>query len=460
MCGIVGMVAKEAAGFYYNHAELFKQMLLCDSVRGEDSTGVFGVLRNKQVRLAKQAAAPQIFYETKAWDKFITMMTKEMQIVVGHNRSATKGLINNENAHPFLKDNIVLVHNGTLSNHRGLYNTEVDSDAICHGFAEKGVEETLNFIQGAWALVWYDMTTKKLYLARNEDRPLTIAHTEQNLLFASEGIMLQWLAKRNNMEIKDIFHLDPHVLYEVGVGPFELKKTPIKIKKNEVVVYPTYESFPHRTHGNTMPTRDQMSSVVARIGTGTPRTVNSDVEQLNSYKNGERVIFLPDREPHDDKSAGYVRFRLSGVAYLPGKPIAKAKAWCELGMEYDDAISLAQEPKLTGIVQNFYMAENGLFLNLRMLNPEVWDKTWNDVEIPIWEFKYICDHFACKKCKQAIAPYQLQFSTVRFKDLSSCSVVCPDCIAKGINRSQKVPAIIKEKWNALVPVGHTPIQAG
>ena len=46
MCGIVSLISKRAGGFYNPDTDIFSQMLFADTVRGVDSTGVFGV--NKQ----------------------------------------------------------------------------------------------------------------------------------------------------------------------------------------------------------------------------------------------------------------------------------------------------------------------------------------------------------------------------------------------------------------------------
>ena len=41
-------------------------------------------------------------------------------------------MINDQNAHPFVENNIILVHNGVVYNHKKHEDTEVDSHAIVH----------------------------------------------------------------------------------------------------------------------------------------------------------------------------------------------------------------------------------------------------------------------------------------------------------------------------------------
>ena len=93
MCGIVGVISKSTNGLFYTDMDLFQNMLVCDSLRGEDSTGVFGVYKNRQARTIKVAAEPHMLFRCPEWDDFRTKAISSMQIVVGHNRSATRGAV-------------------------------------------------------------------------------------------------------------------------------------------------------------------------------------------------------------------------------------------------------------------------------------------------------------------------------------------------------------------------------
>ena len=120
-----------------------------------------------------------------------------MNIVVGHNRSATKGAVSSTNAHPFSEGKIVLVHNGTLHNQKDFNkDVEVDSHAITHALNERPAKEVLKEIDGAFAFVWYDREQGKLFIARNSERPLSFIETASQVVFASEGSMLDWLMNR------------------------------------------------------------------------------------------------------------------------------------------------------------------------------------------------------------------------------------------------------------------------
>lgn len=233
MCGIVGMISKHPSGFYMKDAALLDQMLYADALRGDDSTGLFGVTTEGNVHLLKEASCSTIFMADKKYDEFQRTMISNMKFVVGHNRSSTKGSITDKNAHPFNEGDITLVHNGTLWSHKHLKDVDVDSHAICHIINERGAQQALNDILGAYALVWYDNKDQSLYLARNKERPLHILETDTIYYIASEINMLYWLLSRNGISIgeKDAKHIPIEIdnLYQIKLGnPKELVKIPLE----------------------------------------------------------------------------------------------------------------------------------------------------------------------------------------------------------------------------------------
>ncbi len=197
MCGLVAIISKKEFGFDFKSQTIFEQMLYADALRGEDSTGIYGINKYGNLRSHKSAKHAYEFLQTKSFQDFKSDMFKDYRIVVGHNRAATKGAVKDENAHPWIEDHICLVHNGTLTYHKNLADTEVDSHAICKAFAKKGYKETLPEIMGAFALIWYDAKEKQLCLARNSQRPLWIVETPEADYYSSESEMLLWLLKRN-----------------------------------------------------------------------------------------------------------------------------------------------------------------------------------------------------------------------------------------------------------------------
>jgi hypothetical protein len=197
MCGIIGLICKNKNGFYTFQADLFTNMLRMDSIRGEDSTGVFGITRSGELDYLKGDADGYKFTNCDDYNKFCQRMIKSYNIVIGHNRKATKGAISAQNAHPFVQKHICLVHNGTIHNSKDL-NTEVevDSEAIAHALADHDAPAALKKLSGAFALVWFDKKDKTLSLARNDQRTLHLVEYDNYWVISSEIGLPLWLQGR------------------------------------------------------------------------------------------------------------------------------------------------------------------------------------------------------------------------------------------------------------------------
>jgi len=209
MCGLVGIIAKNPnKGMYYKQRTMFEEMLYLDTLRGDDSTGAFIVNKYGNVKWAKETGPASSFIENQQFKSTVSDVVTNGVMLVGHNRKATKGATTDENAHPFVESNIIMVHNGTIANQKELHKTaEVDSHAICHAMVEHGVREALGKVDGAYAIIAYDIEKKQLYLARNVQRPLWIGETADFYLIASEPWMFYgaaWRAQIKIVKVKEI----------------------------------------------------------------------------------------------------------------------------------------------------------------------------------------------------------------------------------------------------------------
>jgi hypothetical protein len=207
MCGLVCVVSKSKYGMAAQDVRAFELMLFMDTLRGEDSTGVFLVDNIGNVMIAKEAVDGPKFLQTKEWADIRRSAIQRGWVLVGHNRKATRGVISDENAHPFwVEDKIVLVHNGSMyGNHKHLADTEVDSHAIAHTIAsESSVEAALQKINAAYALMWYNVQEKSFNIIRNSQRPLHFNSNNNAWFFTSEDSILEFALKR-----ADVKHLKP-----------------------------------------------------------------------------------------------------------------------------------------------------------------------------------------------------------------------------------------------------------
>lgn len=206
MCGLVGVINKYSYGFTQDQQNVFNTLLFVDMLRGPDSTGVFAVSNTGNVITAKEASNSVDFMKHHEFNELHKRVFRSGSALIGHNRKATRGEIIDENAHPFVVDNnIVLVHNGTMfGDHKKHAEVEVDSHAIAHLIHEKGdVGKALGSFYGAYALIWYDFEQGTLNMIRNSQRPLWFMETHGSWIWSSEREMLEFVQGRFNMQVKE-----------------------------------------------------------------------------------------------------------------------------------------------------------------------------------------------------------------------------------------------------------------
>lgn len=120
---------------------------------------------------------------------------------LGHNRLSIIDLDQRSNQ-PMLKSNHGIIFNGEIYNFQSLKNqfsltnltTSSDTEVLLEGLKQYGVD-FLNKIDGFFAFVFYDITTKKVIVARDKlgQKPLYYTESEGALYFSSEQRALRKL---------------------------------------------------------------------------------------------------------------------------------------------------------------------------------------------------------------------------------------------------------------------------
>jgi len=203
MVGVFGDVGQKEINY-------FRDALVADSVRGYHSTGVASIIHDRKNKDYKCWYYKEVVTGAEAvTDKTYKSVydDKANIAIVGHNRWATAGKVNKDNAHPFTHKHITLMHNGTLHDTQGLKgNHDTDSEQICDTFSQsEDIVEVLEALFGAFALVWFNTADNTLNFAKNEDRPLFFIRNKKKntLYYASELKMIEWCMERNKIPLVD-----------------------------------------------------------------------------------------------------------------------------------------------------------------------------------------------------------------------------------------------------------------
>lgn len=244
MCGIVGL----AGTIGFKEEKVLKDLLLLDVIRGKHSTGIASMYMDAgkaAFGIAKDKLNAVDFMDGQ---EFIKLMAKKHYAIIGHNRWATKGVIIKENAHPFEFDNIIGVHNGSLSSHYDFHEGSkftVDSQALYSELNHSDVATMWGKTNGAAALVWLDKRDNTVNFLRNKERPLwfTTLNKGATLIWASEPWMLHVACGRQDVDLDSNpreVAINEHYQFQIELK--EKQKIPMKRTKVEPYVAPEWES--------------------------------------------------------------------------------------------------------------------------------------------------------------------------------------------------------------------------
>jgi predicted glutamine amidotransferase len=352
MCGLVGIASNLITK---TDMDVFRELLVVSTLRGQHSTGV-GVVAYESWKkggpevitdYSKKVGHPFNLFDSKHYYNTIEDQPNK-RVLIGHTRSATIGSVNAANAHPFLTDNLLGAHNGTirtaLSNQK-YYGT--DSEALYNLFESIGIERTLPDIHGAWALTWYDHRNESFNIIRNKERTLWGAWSQNadTLYWASEEAMLWLVLSRNGIKFIKPFLFEEDTLYSFSIFKKDWDETLEKktIKGKEVPVTPVTPFRPATVPTITTADRTTTGTTGSSGGTSTSGNEQAGVEKsaeaakeganengkeeakpsLTVYENGVAKPFLAQQQPVPVPVAGSVTFD------------PKSNKWRELGHKRD-----------------------------------------------------------------------------------------------------------------------------
>lgn len=230
MCGqggIAGTIDVKLEG-------VFKKLLILNSMRGTDSTGAASVKRavdwktkNIEVVVAKEIGHAYNLIErrSKDYQDFSDVLAGGHRVLLGHCRASTRGATTRDNAHPFLFENVVGTHNGTLSHTshkllKGFTRFPTDSESVFNEIELDGVSGFMKKVKGykdpksnitcedAYALVWYDARDNTINFLRNKERPLWFVFDKDHktIFWSSEGFHLVTATAEVVLDKEDKFY--------------------------------------------------------------------------------------------------------------------------------------------------------------------------------------------------------------------------------------------------------------
>jgi len=243
MCGIFGFAKSEKVLSSVGEHQLrgiVMDLACLNESRGKEGTGI-ALMAKSELTVLKEAKPVSELLKTKRFRELIRRITSETLICLGHTRLATVGSVHNDHCHPFVSDDYVGVHNGHFLNRENLLNkyqrtaqTPVDSEAIFRVLdGEKSVSGLISKLQemsGDFALGFANVADPfRLYLLRNEERPLHIAYVKrlEVLFWTSERKHLEFTLVRNDLNAR-VYELQPDHLYSADVRQFNGKSNMAK----------------------------------------------------------------------------------------------------------------------------------------------------------------------------------------------------------------------------------------
>ena len=196
MCGIIGIIGKEAAS--PRLIDALKRL----EYRGYDSAGVATVVNGSIER--RRAEGKIVNLEALLQKQTLTGTTG-----IGHTRWATHGVPNETNAHPHATKRVAVVHNGIIENFAQLkaelegqgcrFDTQTDTEVVAHLLTvlldqgkspEQAMAAALKRFEGAFALAVLVAGRSDLLLAARRGSPLAIGYGKGEMYVGSDALAL------------------------------------------------------------------------------------------------------------------------------------------------------------------------------------------------------------------------------------------------------------------------------
>ena len=177
--------------------------------------GIFLLLENGEI--SKQRVR-EAFNKLEKRGPDNSTLIMENKLWIGFTRLSINDMSESANQ-PFSTDNISLVCNGEIYNHKILkekFNISTKSNSDCevilHLYEKVGIEQTLNLLDGVFAFILYDKTKNKIYCARDRIgvRPVFYSNSKNLFALASEAKSIEILGY-NSTQLKGGNYIEKYI---------------------------------------------------------------------------------------------------------------------------------------------------------------------------------------------------------------------------------------------------------
>lgn len=313
MCGIMGIVGVERLG-QSKTISFMREGLVALSSRGKDSTGMW----HDQMGGLKSPVKAKDFLEYEEVTKFITDFSriKTGGMILGHCRAQTHGdASDNENNHPILSKNWMIMHNGVLDledvkgyDYQGETDTERFLSYVQVSKKKRNVDkikEAVEKTKGSLAVTLVNRYTKDLWVFR-EGRPLVVGLYKNKvlLLCSTTDILEESIQKFDDSYFKgiEIISLPEKEILKIKSTPPYIEKvgeaeTAIRTYSSNTKKYSGYGSYDWREYDRRRKEyKNKATSTTvdnSQLGlAGSTGVSIKDASKLHCLRDGKRCIHL------------------------------------------------------------------------------------------------------------------------------------------------------------------------
>ena len=237
MCGLYGYSTNKEKSLSEEQKDtkekIVKSLAVAMEERGTDSSGM-AFVKDNTFSIAKSAINSTKFLEKKVVKE---MLANRPELILGHARMATSGIINKENAHPFIKGSIIGAHNGVVSNQLEINGkVDVDSEVIflLLDKSKNDFKKTFKRLSGSFAITWIDTKEPNTVYFVTHENPLALVYVSElkTIFWASTELALKTcLTATVGLNRRNIWSPKENTVYKITPN-LRISKHKVKFKKS------------------------------------------------------------------------------------------------------------------------------------------------------------------------------------------------------------------------------------